>query len=131
VALPLIPAGGHRWFQACLLVGFGLVLSVPAFGQLQPLRIFHVDNPNGSVSVLAENHGYIPYTVDFRADLVHMQSSVALPAKIVVFPSREPRVLATFVPAPGQPYSYRYHTPYQIGIYSDKAQATSMACPFA
>ncbi|GAB3866404.1 hypothetical protein GCM10028824_06930 [Hymenobacter segetis] len=74
----------------------------------------------------------MPYTVALNAKLVHMTSSVVLPAKIVVYPGKQSVLLARLTPEPNQTSSFRYDCPYQIGAYTGLQPDTSYvyALPF-
>ena len=85
---------------------------------------YHITNPDNSISIVSENHGFAPITVSLSAELVNMHSTQLLPAKFVVYPSNEPRLLTTLIPD-RQPYSFKYKCPYQIGIYTGHAPDTS------
>jgi hypothetical protein len=105
------------------LIGLSLLIR-PALAQPQLGKIYHVANPDQSIAILGENHGFVPYTVTLSAELVNMHSTDALPAKFVIFPSKEPRLLTTLIPERA-PYSFRYKSPYQIGLYTGRAPDTS------
>lgn len=107
---------------ACLF--FLLLLGQVAFGQRE-LKIYHLTNSDSSVSIFSENHGFVPFTIPLRLELVNMHSVPPLPPKLVIFPSKGPRLLATLVPD-RHPYSFRYKIPaYQLGIYTGHAPDTS------
>ncbi|RZL07740.1 MAG: M23 family metallopeptidase [Hymenobacter sp.] len=100
------------------------LLSQAAIGQPQLGRIYHLANPDGSIAIVGENHGFAPYTVYLSAELVNMHSTQPLPAKFAIYPSQEPRLLTTLI-ADRQPYSFKYKYPYQLGIYTSRAPDTS------
>ncbi|MDQ2771184.1 MAG: M23 family metallopeptidase [Bacteroidota bacterium] len=95
-----------------------LFLAPSAWSQPQLANVYHTDNNDGTVYIFAENHGFVPYTIFFEAQLVNMKCSDPLPGRFVVFPSKSPRVITSFTYVPGQLYSYRYSNPYQLGIYA-------------
>jgi murein DD-endopeptidase MepM/ murein hydrolase activator NlpD len=109
--------------SGCCLFLF-LVLGQTAFGQRE-LKIYHLLNRDSSVSIFSENHGFVPFTIPLRLELVNMHSVPPLPPKQVIFPSKEPRLLTTLVPD-RRPYSFRYKVPsYQLGGYTGHAPDTS------
>lgn len=117
-----------------LLGGLMLALSgyLPAQGQTRLGSIYHADNHNGAVLIFAENHGFVPYTVVLRANLKRMHCLDTLPARFVVFPSKQPRVLTTFAYDPADAYEYNYGFDTQFGIYTGHAPDSSYvyALPF-
>lgn len=110
-----------------------LLVTQAAHSQPQLGNLYHHTNVDGSVSVFAENHGFVPYTLTLMAELTRMSSSLALPATIGLFPSKQPRLIAVFTPEPGQVHSFRYSQRNQFGIYPTQVPDTSYAygLPFA
>lgn len=94
-------------------------------GQVPVANVYHADNGNGVVHIYAENHGFVPYTISLRAELVNVHCTDVLPVKIVVYPSKLPWLLTTLTYEPSQTYSYRYFYPNQYGIYSSSLPDTS------
>jgi hypothetical protein len=105
---------------------------LPVRGQTHLGTIYHADNHNGAVLVFAENHGFVPYTIMLRANLKRMHCPDTLPARFVVFPSKQPQVLTTFTYNPADAYEYGYSTDTQFGIYTGHAPDSSYvyALPF-
>ncbi|GAA4356882.1 hypothetical protein GCM10023185_21120 [Hymenobacter saemangeumensis] len=101
--------------RAILLLA-GLCLSLQAAGQAPLARVFHEENKDGSVLILAENRGFVPYTIHLRAELRNMRSSLALPARLVVFPSKAPRPIVTFIPEKPWDNAWHYEFDAQMGI---------------
>ena len=101
-----------------------LLVSQATLGQPQLGRIYHLTNPDGSIAIVGENHGFAPYTVYLSAELVNMHSTQPLPAKFAIYPSQEPRLLTTLL-IDREPYSFHYKYPYQLGIYTSHAPDTS------
>lgn len=99
-----------------------LLLGVPvcAFAQIPPLKVYHVDQADGSSVILGENHSFVPVSVALQLTLTHMHSSVALPDRLVLFPNDKPQVLAVLTPErPG--YRFYYKCRFDWGIYTGQA----------
>jgi len=90
---------------------------VPASCQTLSHKVYHVNNIDGSISILGENHGFVPMSVALIASLTHMQSSVDLPARLVLFPADEPQLLAVFTPKQPE-YSFHYKCHFDLGMYT-------------
>jgi murein DD-endopeptidase MepM/ murein hydrolase activator NlpD len=104
------------------------LLAGPAGAQTSPIEISHVENPDGTVAVFAENSGFVVVTVYLSAELVNMSSSVSLPAKVAVFPAKGKQVLTTFTRQKTYgPFSYCYHAPSYPGLYSSQRPDTTYA----
>ena len=95
-----------------------VILSTQAYGQALLSKVSHQVNKDGSVIILAENLGVVPITVHLRATLTNMSSSVPLPAKLVVFPGKSPRIIATFSPVKQWGNRYYYNADEHLGICS-------------
>ncbi|MDO7847489.1 M23 family metallopeptidase [Hymenobacter sp. M29] len=102
----------------------------PAQAQAQLANVYHVDNHQGVVFLYAENHAFVPYTITLKARLVNMQSTDALPMRLVVFPAKQPQLLTTFTYTPGLAYSYHYDYPAQLGIYTSRPPDTTYVYRF-
>lgn len=118
--------------RTILAIAFSLALRLPVFCQPQLASVYHVQNEDGTVSIFGSNTGFVPYTVVLKAKLVHMTSSVVLPARIVVHPAKQPVLLTKLIPEPNQIPSFQYNYPYQIGEYTGLLPDTSYvyALPF-
>lgn len=81
-------------------------------------KIYHIDKPDGSVMIVAENHHSMPFTILLSAELVKMRSSVPLPLRLNILPGDKPYVLAVFTPEAATGFSYRYSFKNQDGIYT-------------
>ncbi|PJJ60507.1 M23 family metallopeptidase [Hymenobacter chitinivorans] len=106
-----------------LLSGFaGMAQNKP--GPL--VSVEDVKYKDGSTVLVATNRGFAPCTIFLEAELLHMTSDVALPAKIVVFPSPKPQVIAHFTPQEQyltRTYTYWYGA--QLGICNGKKPDTT------
>lgn len=88
-------------------------------------KIYHVVNPDSSISILGENHEFVPLTIPLSIEVVNMRSTQPLLANTVFLSSKEPRLVATLIPE-RRPYSFKYKVPsYQLGIYTGHAPDTS------
>ena len=86
-----------------------------AHGQEKPVLVT-ATNYNGTATILAaQNNGFCPYTILLTCDLTNMRSSVELPLRKVVVPSREKVILARLTPEPGQAYKYTFNYHYYLG----------------
>ncbi|TGE18032.1 M23 family metallopeptidase [Hymenobacter elongatus] len=87
---------------------------------------------DGRVASTAHNTGFVPATAFLNATLVKMVSDVSLPAKIVVFPTKKPRVLAHLTPT-GPGFSFQYTFDDQMGICNGRLPDTTFVyrLPFA
>lgn len=110
-----------------------LACQMTASAQLWVVDVNHSDYKDGSTVVTAVNNGFVPCTVFLTAKLQNMSSSVELPAKIVVFPSKKTMVIAQFSPIGDVPHKYRYETHLQLGICNGRKPDTTYAyqLPFA
>ncbi len=98
-----------------------------AKGQSQyPFRkVYSLEKADGTVYIVAENHGAMPFTTLVRAKLVNMRSSVPLPIRKVVSPSEKTFLLATFTPTLPTDYSYKYTYHNLDGVYTGHLPDTS------
>ncbi|RSK49919.1 M23 family metallopeptidase [Hymenobacter rigui] len=94
-----------------------LAIPTPVRCQVAPCKVYSIKQEDGSVLIMGENHGFLPYSVALDATLVLMRSTVALPARIALPPTTEPQVLAVFTPEQAG-CSYRYKTFVDLGIYT-------------
>lgn len=115
----------------CLFARFtiGTILAIgqalPAICQTQFGRVYHEDNQIGTVSIYAENHGFVACTISFSAKLKQVTCATALPAKFVVFPAKSPQLLTTLTYEPGRIYSFNYSHTSQFGIYTRRSADSS------
>jgi murein DD-endopeptidase MepM/ murein hydrolase activator NlpD len=98
-----------------------------AQGQSQyPFRkIYSLEKADGTVYIVAENHGSMPFTAIIRAELTNMSSSAALPVRLAVLPSERTFVLATFKPTGAGAPAWRYTSRCLDGIYTGHLPDTS------
>ncbi len=109
------------------LLFFLLLCAGFAKGQSQhPFRkIYSLEKTDGTVYIVAENHGSMPFTATIRAKLTNMSSSVALPVRLTVLPSEKTFVLATFKPTGTGAPTWHYTSRLLDGIYTGHLPDTS------
>ena len=88
-------------------------------------RVYTMENADGSVYILADNHGTMPFTALIRAKLTHMRSSVPLPFRVTMLPGDKPYVLAIFIPDKTGTPSWNYTQSLLDGIYTGHLPDTS------
>ncbi|WP_167856741.1 M23 family metallopeptidase [Hymenobacter aquaticus] len=112
--------------MSCILL---LLSGFAGFAQQEPgpqIAVEEVKYKDGSTVLTATNREFAPCTIFLEAELLHMTSDVALPAKIVVFPSSKPRVIAHFTPKEQYlTHTYKYWYGAQLGICNGKKPDTS------
>lgn len=98
-----------------------------AKGQSQyPFRkIYPLEKADGTVYIVAENHGSMPFTAIIWAELTNMRSSAVLPVRLAVMPSEKTFVLATFKPTSAGTPLWRYTSRCSDGIYTGHLLDTS------
>lgn len=98
-----------------------------ARGQTQPPphRVYDIKNADGSVYIVAENHGTMPFTTLIRAKLVNMRSTELLPLRLVVMPNEKTYVLTIFKPEPTGAYTWHYKVHNMPGIQQGHLPDTS------
>lgn len=75
------------------------------------LKVYDLKLRNGNVAIVAENTGFIPYTLIVECKLTNMKSSVRLPAKIVIEAIAGKQKILELEPIrqrKGWRYSYKY-----------------------
>ncbi|RZJ89571.1 MAG: hypothetical protein EOO60_09865 [Hymenobacter sp.] len=105
-----------------LLLSSGLVKGQ---SQASLRKIYAIERTDGTVCIIAENHGSMPFTATIRAELVNMSSNVKLPLRIIVAQGDKPYILATFTPEIPVNHSYKYNFWIQDGIYTGHLPDTS------
>ncbi len=95
-------------------------------GQSQyPLRkVYAVEKGDGTVCILAENHGSMPFTTLVRAKLINMRSDTPLPLRKIILPSANTFLLATLTPTANE-HSYKYTYNNLDGVYTGHPPDTS------
>ncbi len=99
-------------------LGVGLLLAGPAAAQDRLVSVRHVEQPDGKVYLVAENKGVVVATLYVSAELVNMTSEPALPAKIALYPTQGPQVLAILTQRYAGPFHYQYRAPAYVGLYT-------------
>jgi murein DD-endopeptidase MepM/ murein hydrolase activator NlpD len=111
-----------RVFSIILLAYF--LSETTADGQQKPVLVTATDYSGTATILTAQNLGFCPYTILLTCDLTHMNSSVALPFRKVVVPSKKKVVLARLTPEPGQAYKYTFNYHYYLGNTTAPASTT-------
>jgi hypothetical protein len=88
-------------------------------------KIYSLEKADGTVYIVAENHGSMPFTAIIWAELTNMRSSAALPVRLAVMPSEKTFVLATFKPTGAGTPLWRYTSRCLDGIYTGHLPDTS------
>jgi murein DD-endopeptidase MepM/ murein hydrolase activator NlpD len=88
-------------------------------------KIYSLEKDDGTVYIVAENHGSMPFTALIQAELTNMRSAAALPVRLTVMPSEKTFVLATFKPTGAGTPAWRYTSRCLDGIYTGHLPDTS------
>ncbi len=112
--------------RTLLLLFIFLLFTNFAKGQSQYLlrKVYAIEKYDGTVCIVAENHGSMPFTTLVRAKLLNMRSDAPLPLRKVILPSANTFLLATLTPT-SKEYSYKYSYHNLDGVYTGHLPDTS------
>lgn len=91
------------------------LLETPAYCQQKPITVTATSYNGPDVILSVRNTGFCPYTIVLTCELTNMTSSVPLPLRVVVQPSKKTTTLARLTPMPGRPSHYSFNYRYYLG----------------